>query len=51
MVALGIAFLFISAADAYVSAHLARFPEPLEIETAVTGDGRIELGFRVSLPN
>lgn len=51
MIALGIFFMFISGADAYVSAHLARFPEPLELEAQPVGDGRVEVGFRVRLHN
>ncbi|NNF14620.1 MAG: hypothetical protein HKN72_15435 [Gemmatimonadetes bacterium] len=51
MVALGIFFLFIGAADAYVSAHLARFPEPLDIGTGVGPTGpTVELALRLPLP-
>ena len=51
LIALSIFLVLLSAADAYVSAHLARFPDPLELETNVTGAGLVEIGFRVPLPN
>lgn len=51
LVALGIFLLFLSGADAYVSAHLARFPEPLELEGGPAPDGGVEVGLRLSLPN
>jgi hypothetical protein len=51
LVALGIALLFLSGADAYVSAHLARFPEPLELAGGPTPDGRVEVALRLTLPN
>lgn len=50
LVALGIFLLFLSGADAYVSAHLARFPDPLEIEGAPVEGGGFELGLRVKSP-
>jgi hypothetical protein len=50
LVALGIFLLFLSGADAYVSAHLARFPEPLELQGRPTPDGGVEVGVRLSLP-
>lgn len=51
MVALGVFFLFLSAADAYVSAHLARFPEPLELEARSGPAGPVvDIGVRLSLP-
>lgn len=44
--ALAIFLLFIGAADAFVSAHLKDFPEPLEVQ--VGGDGRVmEVKFSV----
>ncbi len=50
MVALGLFFLFIGAADAYVSAHLARFPEPLDIATGQGPTGpTVELTLRLPL--
>lgn len=51
MVALGIFILLLSGADAYVSAHLARFPDPLEVEVQTVGGGRVALGVRLKLPN
>lgn len=51
LIALGVFMLLLSGADAYVSAHLARFPEPLELEARPVGDGRVEVGIRVMLPN
>ena len=51
LVALGIFLVLLSAADAYVSAHLARFPDPLDLETSVAPNGGIDVGFRVALPN
>lgn len=45
-VALGIFFLFLGGADAYVSAHLTDFPGAVEINA--TSTGRVEVG--VSLP-
>lgn len=51
MVALGIFFLFVSAADAYVSAHLSRFPEPLEVSARAGPRGPVvDVGWRVALP-
>ena len=50
LVALGIFLLFLSGADAYVSAHLARFPEPLELEGRPAPDGGFEVGLSLSLP-
>jgi hypothetical protein len=50
LVAFGIFLLFLSGADAYVSAHLARFPDPLEIEGAPVEGGGFELGLRMSSP-
>lgn len=51
LIALGVFMLLLSGADAYVSAHLARFPEPLELEARPVGDGRVEVGLRLMLPN
>lgn len=48
LVALGIFLLFLSGADAYVSAHLAGFPAPISIEAAPGGNGsRIDLAVRL----
>ena len=43
--ALGIFFLFLSGADAFVSAHLADFPAPVEINP--TPSGGVEVGFSI----
>ena len=51
LIAFGIFLLLLSGADAYVSAHLARFPEPLEVEARPVGDGRVEVELRLMLPN
>lgn len=48
LVAFGIFLLFLSGADAYVSAHLAGFPAPISIEAVPGGDGsRVDLAVRV----
>ncbi|MDH5590716.1 MAG: hypothetical protein OEZ37_11775 [Gemmatimonadota bacterium] len=49
-VALGIFLLLLSGADAYVSAHLAHFPEPIVINAGPTADGRIEVSAGIRLP-
>lgn len=51
LVAVGLFFWLVSGADAYVSAHLARFPQPLELDARPVGDGRMEVGLRLRLPN
>lgn len=48
-IALGIFLLFLSGADAFVSAHLQDFPAPIDMQAVPVGDGRIELGFRVGV--
>lgn len=48
--ALGIFLLFLSGADAFVSAHLKDFPAPLELGVQPVGNGRVELSVGVSLP-
>jgi hypothetical protein len=50
LVAWGIFLLFLTGADAYVSAHLARFPTPIELESSASPDGRAEIGLRIALP-
>jgi hypothetical protein len=50
LVAWGIFLLFLTGADAYVSAHLARFPTPIVLESSASPDGRAEIGLRISLP-
>jgi len=48
-IAWGVFMLLLGGADAYVSAHLADFPEPLTIEAAPVGtDGRVELGLSLA---
>ena len=46
--AFGIFFLFLGGADAFVAAHLADFPEPLEVEIRPLPNMGVELAF--SLP-
>lgn len=48
--ALGIFLVLLSGADAFVSAHLREFPEPIEVDAAYRGRGRVELTARVPLP-
>jgi hypothetical protein len=50
MLALSIFLVLISSADAYVSAHLARFPEPLDLEASPSPNGGVEVGLRVGIP-
>jgi hypothetical protein len=49
LVAFGIFVVFLTGADAYVSAHLARFPTPIQVEAAGTPDA-MEIRVRVPLP-
>jgi len=50
-IALGVFVVFLSGADAYVSAHLSHFPAPLSLRAAPSGmPGRMDLGFGVRLP-
>jgi hypothetical protein len=51
LIALSLFVLLLSGADAYVSAHLARFPDPLELEARPSNVGTLDLGLRVKLPN
>jgi hypothetical protein len=51
LVAFGIFLLFLSGADAYVSAHLARFPAPIEVQVAPMSAGRAEVSLSIPLPN
>src|SRR5262249_49420172 len=46
--ALGVFLLFISAADAFVSAHLRDFPGPVDVTAAPSPSGATTLGFRVA---
>lgn len=50
-VALGIFLLFLSGADAYVSAHLQEFPTPLELDATAAEGGRMEVGLRIPVGN
>jgi hypothetical protein len=50
IVAFGIFVLFLTGADAYVSAHLARFPTPIEVDVAGAPDAAMEVTVRVPLP-
>ncbi len=50
LVAWGIFLLFLSGADAYVSAHLGRFPEPIQVQVTPVGSDRAEVGLRVRMP-
>ncbi|MEX2467811.1 MAG: hypothetical protein WD995_12950 [Gemmatimonadota bacterium] len=45
--ALGIFLVLLSGADAYVSAHLANFPDPIEVGVLPGVAGGVELAFRV----
>lgn len=49
--ALGIFLVLLSGADALVSAHLQDFPGPVQLEATPTGDGGVDLGVRITLPN
>lgn len=52
MLALGIFVVLISGVDAFVSAHLSRFPEPLDLEARPGPvEGSIDIGFRLPLPH
>jgi len=48
--ALGIFLMFLSGADAYVSAHLKDFPLPIEVNAQPVGDGRMDLSLGIKLP-
>jgi hypothetical protein len=45
--ALAIFFVFLGGADAFVSAHLADFPAPVEVDVDAGQSGRVEIGFSV----
>ena len=51
LVAWSIFLLFLSGADAYVSAHLARFPQPIQVQITPVDSDRAEVALRLSLPN
>ena len=46
--AFGVFFLLLGGADAFVAAHLADFPEPLEVAIRPLPDMGVELAFRVA---
>ncbi|HUP51766.1 MAG TPA: hypothetical protein VM198_04785 [Longimicrobiales bacterium] len=50
LIAWGIFLIFLTGADAYVSAHLSRFPTPIEMEASASPDGRGEVMLRIPLP-
>ena len=50
LIAWSIFLVFLAGADAYVSAHLSDFPEPIEIDAAATPDGRAEVMLRIPFP-
>ena len=47
LIAWSIFLIFLTGADAYVSAHLSGFPTPIEMEAAATPDGRAEVMLRI----
>lgn len=49
-IALGVFWLLLNGADAFVAAHLAEFPEPVEVVVQQGSAGRIEVGVAVPLP-
>ena len=46
-VALGIFLMLLSGADAYISSHLAHFPDPIEVGVVPAADGGIALAVKV----
>jgi len=51
LLAFSIFLVLLSSADAYVSAHLARFPDPLDVETQLSPNGGIDVGLLIPLGN
>ena len=51
LLAFSLFLILLSSADAYVSAHLARFPEPLDLEATPSPSGGIDLSLRVAIPH
>jgi hypothetical protein len=47
---LAIFLVFLSGADAYVSAHLRHFPAPIQLDAQPAGNGRMELSFGITPP-
>jgi hypothetical protein len=50
LIAFGIFVLFLTGADAFVSAHLARFPTPIEVDVSGAPDAGMEVRVSVPLP-
>lgn len=50
LLAFGIFMVFLTGADAFVSAHLARFPAPIDVQVAPSATGGLEAAVRVPLP-
>jgi hypothetical protein len=50
LIAWGIFLVFLTGADAYVSAHLSRFPAPIEMDASRSADGRAEVTLRIPFP-
>ncbi|MEM7415457.1 MAG: DUF5683 domain-containing protein [Gemmatimonadota bacterium] len=50
LVAMTLFLILISGVDAYVSAHLARFPEPIQLEAQPSTTGGLDVGMRITLP-
>ena len=51
LIAWGIFLLFLSGADAYVSTHLGRFPDPIQVEMRPLDVDRADVALKVLLPN
>jgi hypothetical protein len=51
VLAFSIFLVLLSSADAYVSAHLARFPEPLDVEAQPSPTGGVDVSVRIPLGN
>lgn len=49
-IAFGVFWLLLNGADAFVSAHLADFPEPIEVETSGIPGSRSRMEVKVSVP-
>lgn len=48
-VAMGIFLTFLSGADAFVSAHLRDFPDPIDVQVGPSPDGGVQVSARVRL--
>lgn len=48
-VAMGIFLTFLSGADAFVSAHLRDFPDPIDVNVGPTPEGGVQVGARIRL--